>query len=92
MAIKVVCDACRKQFEAPEEYAGREATCPRCKAAVTIPDPKSEPQRVVVTGIKLSVENMMGLITIFWVASFLLALVIFGLFLLLSKLFGNVPL
>lgn len=41
MAIMVKCK-CGAQFKAPIEYAGRAAHCPKCKAALRVPDPAKD--------------------------------------------------
>jgi len=35
--IRVVCPTCKAQFDAPDQYAGRAATCPNCNGRLTVP-------------------------------------------------------
>jgi len=35
--IRVVCSTCRSQFNTPDQYAGRRATCPNCKSPIVVP-------------------------------------------------------
>ena len=37
MSIAFRCPSCDKKLSAPESMAGRRHTCPRCRAAITIP-------------------------------------------------------
>jgi hypothetical protein len=37
MAIRVECPTCHQTLEAPDEYAGRAAKCPKCSSVVQLP-------------------------------------------------------
>ena len=37
MKIKVSCNNCRTELEAPAELAGKRAACPKCRQAITVP-------------------------------------------------------
>lgn len=37
MSLQVTCGNCRKQFVAPDHFAGRTANCPSCSASILIP-------------------------------------------------------
>lgn len=39
--IKFACDSCGKSLKVPQEAAGRRVKCPKCSAAVTVPDPNA---------------------------------------------------
>lgn len=45
MPIKVQCNSCGAGFKAKDELAGRRVKCPKCKQALTIPQP-AQPQAV----------------------------------------------
>lgn len=42
MAILVVCQSCHSRFQVSDQFAGREGSCPKCKAAIQIPDKSQE--------------------------------------------------
>lgn len=42
MAILVVCQSCYSRFQVSDQFAGREGSCPKCKAAIKIPDKSQE--------------------------------------------------
>lgn len=41
MPIPCICPHCGARFTAPDKAAGRIAPCPKCKQAITIPDPRA---------------------------------------------------
>ena len=48
MPITVVCQ-CGSRFRAPDEYAGRPARCPKCKAPLRVPEQADQPAPVKET-------------------------------------------
>jgi hypothetical protein len=42
MAILVVCQSCHSRFQVSDQFGGREGSCPKCKAPITIPDKSQE--------------------------------------------------
>lgn len=48
MPIPVVCPGCAVKLNAPDAAAGQRLKCPKCKAAITVPESEPEPQFEVV--------------------------------------------
>lgn len=42
MPIQVVCPGCKTRFQVSDRFAGRTGPCPKCKAAITIPEKSPE--------------------------------------------------
>lgn len=78
MAIHVTCPRCGMVLRAPENLAGKEARCPRCKTTVTVPAagdaapaPELEPrERAVPTGQRPA-ESRKDQVTLFILSYFL---------------------
>src|SRR5262249_59156343 len=43
MPIKFPCPHCKKTLSVKDHLAGKKATCPACKGAITIPSPSAQP-------------------------------------------------
>jgi hypothetical protein len=47
MPIPVVCESCNAKLNAPDAAAGKSLKCPKCKGAITVPDPAAAQFEVV---------------------------------------------
>jgi len=43
MPIKVICQSCQKELNAPEKYAGKRVKCPGCQEPLAIPGAAPDP-------------------------------------------------
>lgn len=61
MPFKHTCQSCRATMQIPDELAGTEQTCPRCKNLITLTAPTAAPPDVAPAPIVTGVRRPLGL-------------------------------